>query len=474
MNKLKLFLENFLVYGFGSIISKAVPLLMVPIVTRLMPSSEYFGLSDLSGIVVSIGAAIAVNGMYDAMFRLFFEKDEVEYKQTVCSTAFIFTLFLSVLIFFLLLIFKDLIAELFFNNAKYSFLVYICAIAVLVSSTNSIICAPTRMENKRKVFLVTNTLAPILAYSVSIPMLLKGYYVTALPVAGLVSSTILEIAFGVMNKKWFSFRRFDVAILKQLLVIAIPIGPSFLVYWIFSSCDKVMITNMIGLEAAGIYAVGSKIGTASQLIYMAFAGGWQYFAFSTMKEDNQVKSNSLVFEYLGVISFGATACVCTISLTLFDVLFPKEYLSGFIVAPYLFMSPLILMLYQIIGNQFLVVKITWPTLIILSFGAVVNIALNFLLIPMFGIEGAAVSTLLGYIASTLLAFIVLSKMKLVVISKQFVWAIIFMIIFAVGWRVVFLDKLLYGMIATLIFVMALAFTYKDVIVKLVGMIRNKA
>jgi len=28
------------------------------------------------------------------------------------------------------------------------------------------------------------------------------------------------------------------------------------------------------------------------LIYTAFAGGWQYFAFSTMKEDDQVQSNS--------------------------------------------------------------------------------------------------------------------------------------------------------------------------------------
>ena len=41
MNKLKLFIENFLVYGLGGVISKIVPLIMVPIVTRLMPSSDY-------------------------------------------------------------------------------------------------------------------------------------------------------------------------------------------------------------------------------------------------------------------------------------------------------------------------------------------------------------------------------------------------------------------------------------------------
>jgi len=36
MNKLRLFLENFIVYGLGGIINKIVPLIMVPIVTRLM------------------------------------------------------------------------------------------------------------------------------------------------------------------------------------------------------------------------------------------------------------------------------------------------------------------------------------------------------------------------------------------------------------------------------------------------------
>ena len=88
MNKFKLFIENFLVYGLGGIISKIIPLIMVPIVTRLMPTTDYFGLSDLSNTVVQFASSIAVMGMYDAMYRMFFEKDEVEYKKTICSTAF--------------------------------------------------------------------------------------------------------------------------------------------------------------------------------------------------------------------------------------------------------------------------------------------------------------------------------------------------------------------------------------------------
>ena len=292
MKKLKLFIENFLVYGLGGIISKIVPLIMVPIITRIMPSTDYFGLSDLSNTLVQFGSALAIMGMYDAMYRMFFEKESEEYKKTVCSTAFLFTCITSLIIFIILIVFKKFIATYFFSNSKYSYIVYLSAIATLVGATNSIISAPTRMQNKRKVFLITNTISPILSYSISIPLLLRGYYTIALPLAAVISGLTMEISFAVLNHKWFSIKKFDKKVLKQLLIIAIPLLPNFLIYWIFNSCDKLMITNMIGIGASGIYSVGSKLGHCSQLIYTAFAGGWQYFAFSTMKEENQVKSNS--------------------------------------------------------------------------------------------------------------------------------------------------------------------------------------
>ena len=327
MNKLKLFIENFLVYGLGGIISKIIPLIMVPIVTRLMPSTDYFGLSDLSNTVVSFASAFAVMGMYDAMYRMFFEKEDDEYKKNICSTAFTFTLFTSVVVYLFLIVFKKQIAQHFFSDTKYAYIVYLSAMAALVGATNSIISAPTRMQNKRKIFLVTNTVSPLLSYAISIPMLLAGYYTIALPLAAVVSGATMELAFWIMNKEWFSWRRFDKNLLKQLLVIAIPLLPNFLIYWVFNSCDKVMITNMIGIGAAGIYSVGSKLGHASQLIYTAFAGGWQYFAFSTMKEDNQVKSNSMIFEYLGIVSFVVTAFVCALAYPLFKILFTEQYLT---------------------------------------------------------------------------------------------------------------------------------------------------
>lgn len=461
MNKPKLFIENFLVYGLGGIISKIIPLIMVPIVTKIMPTTDYYGISDMSNTVVQFGSAIAIMGMYDAMYRLFFEKDDEEYKRTVCSTALIFTFFTSIVVFLIMLILKDVIAHFFFSNRQYAYVVYLSAIATLVGATNSIISAPTRMQNKRKVFLITNTISPLLSYSISIPLLLAGHYVIALPLAAVVSGITMEIAFGVMNRKWFRPRLFDKQLLKQLLVLAIPLLPNFLIYWIFNSCDKVMITNMIGIGAAGIYSVGSKLGHASQLIYTAFAGGWQFFAFSTMKDDNQVKSNSKIFEYLGILSFIAGCFVCAWSRGIFEILFKSDYLSGFIVAPYLFLAPLLQMLFQVAANQFLVVKKTWPNLFILSSGALLNIVLNYVLIPVLGIEGASIATLLGYVVSDVICVMVLIKMNLMVMPVRFLCASVMMTAFFVVWRLLFSEKTIIGTIIAFFTAVAMLLLYRQ-------------
>lgn len=97
-NRTKLFLENFLVYGIGGTISKIIPMVMLPIITRLFPSSEYVGLNDLSTTFISFAAAIALCGMYDAMFRLFFDKDDLAYQKQICSTALAYVVITTLLI----------------------------------------------------------------------------------------------------------------------------------------------------------------------------------------------------------------------------------------------------------------------------------------------------------------------------------------------------------------------------------------
>lgn len=467
VSKLKLLVENMLIYGIGGIVTGIIPLVMVPIITHIMPGAFFYGLSDLSDVVISFGRSIALMGMYDAMFRLYFDSTDENHRVIVCSTALRFTILTSVISFIFLYFFRDLLSLYIFGNESYEYIIVLCAGSVLASAISAVTGAPSRMENHRTTYIVINTLTYVVLYGVALVLLLQfRFYDIAIPVGTLVSYTIIALLFFAVNKRKFDIRKFDTGILKELLAIGIPVMPSFLVYWIYKSCDKVMIANILGLEQSGIYSAACKIGMCSQLIYQAFVGGWQFFAFSTMKEGDQVRDNSIVFEWLGVLSCCFLAIICVISFPLFKLMFKEEYMGGYICVPYLFLSPLILMLYQIISNQFLVIKKTWPSVIILFIGAVMNILLNRLLIPIIGIEGASLSTLAGYICSLSICMIVTFYMKLAVFTKRFFLLMMLTALYIIVWRFVFAKMIIVACVALGIYLLCIIAMYKDDVTKI--------
>lgn len=468
MNRFKLFMQNFIIYGLGGTVSKIIPFIMLPIITRLMPDPTYFGLNDISTICISFGQAIAIMGMYDAMFRMFFEKEGTEYKKSICSSALGFTVVVSAALFAAMLFLRNPLAEMLFSSEAYVNLLVLSALTIFIGATNSIVSAPTRMNNKRITYLLVNTISPIISYSIAIPLLLKGYYVIALPLAGMIAAASIEIIFWGLNRKWFRMSLINKQHIKEMLAIALPLMPNFLVYWVFSSCDRLMIAEILGNESVGVYAVGGKIGQLSQLIYTAFAGGWQYFAFSTMKDSDQVEMTSKIFEYLAVITFGAGMLMAAVSDFGFKLLFTGDYQKGSIVVPYLFLGPLLLMLFQIATNQFIVIKKTWPNIFILGTGALFNIGLNYVLIPRIGIEGAAVATLAGYGLSVTICLVVLQHMKLMRISGKFGACFGGFALYAVMWRTVLKDHVIWSILSAIGVIAIYIICYRNDIKKLFG------
>lgn len=439
-NRFKLFIDNFLVYGLGGLISKLIPFIMLPIITRLFPNAFYIGLNDLSVTLTSFMSSLAICGMYDAMFRLFFDKDDLNHQKEICSTAFFFVLSVSVVLSVGFMFAREAISGWYFESKEYTNLVVLTVISFLISTTNQIVSAPTRIQNKKRIFLITNTISPCISYAISIPLILNGYYVVAMPLASIVAALTIEISFMVMNHKWFALKYFRIGRLKELLQIGLPLMPNFVVYWIYNSVDKLMISKMMGTEYTGIYAVASKIGHISNLIYTAFAGGWLYFAYNTMNDEDQVQLKSRVFEYLGAVSFVATIMLMAVARPGFRILFGEEYLSGYLIAPYLFLSPLLLMLFQTAANQFTIIKKTYMNTVTLFVGAVMNIILNYVLIPVMGMEGASLATVAGYICSLSLCVFILNKKKLIVVPARFYISILIMLVYFLTWRVFYSNR----------------------------------
>jgi len=431
-----------LIYGLGGTISKIIPFIMLPIVVRLIPDPVYFGISNMVSIVVSFGSSLAILGTYDAMFRLFFEKEDDVYRKKLCSSSLFVVLLSSTLISLIIIMFAKFFARLFFNSSSYTKLVYITSASVFIGSVNVIITAPTRMMNKRRIFLLSNTIFPIVSYTITILLLVSGFYLYALPISGLLTSITSFLFFFSLNYSWFRMNLLEKSLIKELLKIGLPLTPTFLIYWIFSSSDRVMLSKMLGDAQMGIYSVGAKLATVSQLVYSGFAGGWQYFAFSTMKDDDYVKLITKTFELLGALSLISFLLSLPFSKIVFKILFPPIYQDAFLVFPYLFLGPLLLMLYQIASNQLLVIKNSFGITLTLLFGAILNIFFNFLLIPILGNEGAAIATVIGYAFSLAVVILKVYRLKLLTPSYRFYLSFILTIIGYLLWRIWFVTDFL--------------------------------
>ncbi len=251
--------------------------------------------------LVSFGSSLAALGMYDATFREYFEKEDPLYRKKVTSNALRIVLVSSGILAGTFILFQKYFSLIFLGSKEYGFIVVLAAIGIIFSAWKSIVAAPTRMQNKRKVYVYSGILNSILYYVLAIVLIKFGFSYFGLIFSNLFASFVLLIFFFVLNYSHFNIRLSDKKIRSELYKIGIPLVPTFIIYWVFHSMDKIMITNMLGLDQVGIYSVGVRVASVSQILSSAFVGGFAFFKFSTMKDSDQVIMNSKLFNYLSIV-----------------------------------------------------------------------------------------------------------------------------------------------------------------------------
>ena len=223
-----------------------------------------------------------------------------------------------------------------------------------------------------------------------------------------------------------------------------------------------MISNFLGVQANGLYAVGSKLAHASQILNTAFGGGWSYFIYATMNDEDRVKSNSTIFELMSGIIFLCSMGVFVMAKPIYQLFFTGEYVSGYIVSPYLFCAPLLQMLFYVVSDQLLIIKKSWPITLMLLIGAVTNLLLNYVLIPVMGIEGAAIATVVGYAVSLFACIIVVQKAGLIRISYKCILTMLAFIAFVVVWKMCG-EQFAIGLFCIVTYALIIIYTNRDVL-----------
>ena len=108
------------------------------------------------------------------------------------------------------------------------------------------------------------------------------------------------------------------------------------------------------------------------------------------------------------------------------------------------------------------------------FGCVViNLLCNYFLIPILGIEGGGIATVIGYAASVFICSVVLLKMELLKISNKFLLATFLIVVNILIWRVFVQDNVLFGLLAAFTLTVLYLYIYKENILEFMREMKSK-
>jgi O-antigen/teichoic acid export membrane protein len=213
-------------------------------------------------------------------------------------------------------------------------------------------------------------------------------------------------------------RRFSPAILKQMLRFGMPLVPAMLAFWVLRVSDRYFLQHYSSTHEVGLYAMGVRFAFILELLFYApFNNNWPAVYFRVAKQENAREEFSSIFTYfLLVICFFALA-ISIFSRPAIHIMTTTAFYDAYEVVPILILATIFLGIYT---NVTVGVGITGKTEYhagIVMIAALVNIALNFLLIPLYGMLGAALATVIAYGVKMVVGYVV--GMKLYPIRYDF-------------------------------------------------------
>lgn len=188
----------------------------------------------------------------------------------------------------------------------------------------------------------------------------------------------------------------DRHIWKSVLIFALPLLPHYLAQHVMLGSDRIMLSKLYSEAAAGIYSVVSNISVIATMIWSSVNASLVPYTFEKLNDKKYGDINRIVLPLLlaySVICVGVTLVAPEIIM----ILAPKEYYSGVYAVPPIVSVAFLSALYNIYANVEFYHKKSGGIAVATIVSAVVNIALNLVLIPKFGFVGAAYTTLVSNI-----------------------------------------------------------------------------
>jgi O-antigen/teichoic acid export membrane protein len=402
-----------LIYGLATVLPRIISFLLNPLfVMYLKDKSEMGEVSVIFSYLVFFNVILSY-GMETSFFRFY---NSEENKKKVISTATI-TLFWSSLGFlFLSLLFRKTLSN--WSDISVEYITY--TIWILTLDALAIIpFSKLRAEKKPLKYAV------IKIGNVALNLLLNVFFLAFLPkmaeqnpsgflntiyfqnfqigyifVSNLIAS-LLTFVILIPNYLTISWK-FDTGLWKKMMTYGLPILVAGIAFAINEHFDKILLDWLhVSKSDIGAYSACYKIGMFMVLYRTAYTLGIEPFFFSHASNENAQQTYATITKYF--VIFGSFICLGVIVFAdiLKQVLVPNpNYWDAMKVVPLIVLANFFLGIYTNLSVWYKLIDKTKIGAYISIVGAVVTLALNFLLIPMKGpfggYYGSAIATIAAY------------------------------------------------------------------------------
>lgn len=384
----KYLLKNSILFALGNFGTKFISFFLVPIYTNILTTSQY-GTVDLIYTVGTLLVPMLTLNIGEAIMR--FALDEDADQNAIMSTGIVG------LVLTLILGAVAIPCGSFFTDVKpYVWYLYFYTVSLAFSQMFLCNLRGRELLLRYSIGNIIQTLSIALSNILFLVVLHKGIegYLTAYIVSNLITAAYAFLAGHV----WDSLVHFriDKVLARQMILYSVVLIPNSFMWWIMNSSDRLMVTAMVGVAVNGIYAVAYKVPTILSTISTVFNLAWSYSAIREQSSEDKVAYNNTVYgDLMAIVSIGGSGFMMITKVFLKYYVGP-DYYTAWMYTPILIIGFVFMTLGMFVATSYTVHKDSLGFLVSGTAGAIINVALNFCLIPIWGAMGAAIATCFSY------------------------------------------------------------------------------
>lgn len=392
------------IYGISGVVGRFIGIFLVPIYTRIFTPADY-GVISLLGVFASLIGTFAVLGLDNSSARWFYDTDDRDDRRTTISSWFWCQLVVSSVIALAIFVLAPRISSWLTDSAQFANLVRLVAFGIPLSTGGKVFGNWLRYQRRATtavMFTLGQTLGDIGLVILFVVVWRRG--LTGLFTAHLITGAIVLLVALACLRGWISPAGFSWRRLRPMLRYALPLIPAAIGIWVMTSMDRVMLNQYADTSEVGLYSVGASLASGVALVTAAFTQAWGPFAYSILKQPDSGRVYSRVLDLYSFLGCTLCAALALFAPLVLRVLTTEAYYAAASTVGLLSFGVLVNGVRFIASMGCGIAKQSVPDAISVAIGACVNFALNLLLIPRYGRDGAAVATMLAWGCSAVFLF----------------------------------------------------------------------